>query len=451
MKPSHQSVNLLPQLVRRALAPINAKDRQRAAGHLLDWFACAAAGASLPQAAMFRSTLSSTPPAGLLWTLAEQSDPLKAVLADGALGSLLEMDDVHRTAVLHPGPVVIPAALAAAAASGAQVSTLLDGIVRGYEVMIRLGRALGLEHYRHWHPSSTCGAFGAAMAAATIQGLDAEHSSWALGNAGTRTGGLWQMRHEAVPSKMLHTALAAQTGFLAAGLAGQGFAGPLSLLEGNQGLFAAMAPTADADVLLASGSGWLIHEVSFKPWPACRHAHPAIDALLAIKPCPAADEIERITVETYPAALDFCDCLHPTTPGEARFSLQHALASVLARGRPRLDHYEVDALDKPPIRALRERIELRASESFGRRFPAHFGAAVRVLTRNGDSCEARVDDAWGDPERPLADRDLAAKAAELFRYAGLEATLAERLTARVLRLAESANQTALPTLREAWS
>jgi 2-methylcitrate dehydratase PrpD len=53
------------------------------------------------------------------------------------------------------------------------------------------------------------------------------------------------------------------------------------VLEGEQGLFPAMAPEADPEAVLTPADGWRIHEVSFKPHAACRHAHPAIDAALA--------------------------------------------------------------------------------------------------------------------------------------------------------------------------
>ena len=451
MTPHQGSPTLLQQLVRRTAAPVLAPDRERAARHLLDWAACALAASGLEPARAMRATLISEDPPEHLWTMSDQTDALGAVLADGALGSLLEMDDVHRAAVLHPGPVVIPAALATARELGVDTASLLDGIVRGYEVMIRLGRSLGLGHYRYWHPSSTCGAFGAAMAAASIRGLDETRTTWALANAGTRTGGLWQMRHEPVPSKALHTALAAQTGYLAAALADQGFSGPVSLLEGEQGLFAAMAPEADPTELIGESRHWLIHEVSFKPWPACRHAHPAMDALMAIEPRPAARDIDHIEVASYPAALDFCDCLHPTTPGQARFSIQHALASILVHGRPRIRHYEPEALDHPEVAHLRARIQLRSDEGFARRFPAHFGAAVRLRTRTGDAFEARVADAWGDPEWPLQDHDLAAKAADLLDYAGLEQDAAQRLIEGTLKLAAAPEQAAIAALRKIWT
>ena len=445
---------LLEDLVRLGMRPSSLRDRERAARHLLDWFACAAAAASSPAARAFRAALQPACSSEPLWLLAGDSEAHQAVLADGALGSLLEMDDVHRSAVLHPGPVIIPAALATALQSRASIASLLDAIVRGYEVTIRLGRAVGLGHYRYWHPSSSCGAFGAAMAAAGVRGLDQARTSWALANAGTRTGGLWQMRHEAVPSKALHTALAAHSGWLAAALAEQGFSGPLSLLEGEQGLFAAMAPEADSAGLLAAADHWLIHEVSFKPWPACRHAHPAMDALMALDSRPEPDAIESVAVETYQAALDFCDCPHPSTPGQARFSLQHALASILVHGRPRMRHYESDALSFAPVQALRERIKLASSRRFDRAFPHHFGAAIRLRTRSGEVMQAAVEDAWGDPEWPLSDADLGAKAADLFESAGFEAARARRIIDQTLSLAEQAEKSETPamdSLRALWS
>lgn len=442
---------LLERLVRLGLQPVSLCDRKRAARHLLDWFACATAAASLPESTAFRSALQRSSAEEPLWLLTDQAQVHQAILADAALGSLLEMDDVHRSAVLHPGPVIIPAALATARQTGAKVEQLLESIVRGYEVTIRLGCAVGLGHYRFWHPSSTCGAFGAAMASAWLRGLDERGIAWALANAGTRTGGLWQMRHEAVPSKALHTALAAQSGWLAAALAEQGFSGPLSLLEGDQGLFAAMATEAKPEVLLATSNQWLIHEVSFKPWPACRHAHPAIDALMRLSAHPQPDSIKSIVVKTYQAALDFCDCPHPSTPGEARFSIQHALASILIHGRPRIRHYQSDALALPQLRSLRERIHVVSADQFDQRFPHHFGAEICLTTQNGEVMQATVEDAWGDPEWPLSDADLGRKADDLFESAGLEASLAKRIIEQTLALPDQAQASAFEHIKAMWS
>jgi len=156
----------------------------------------------------------------------------------------------------------------------------LDAIVIGYEATIRIGRAVGTGHYAFWHNTATCGPFGAAAAACHL--LEGSDLRSALGLAGTQAAGLWQTRHEPDSmAKQLHAGHAAHAGVLAAILSKQGFQGPRSILEGEQGFFAAMCPGADPeDVLVNPDSEWLLHETSLKPYPACRHAHPAIDAAL---------------------------------------------------------------------------------------------------------------------------------------------------------------------------
>src|SRR3546814_18662829 len=69
-----------------------------------------------------------------------------------------------------------------AGASGADV---LAAIVAGYEVTCRIGLALPAgDHYaRGFHPTATCGAFGAAAAAGRVFGLSAEGIEAALGIA----------------------------------------------------------------------------------------------------------------------------------------------------------------------------------------------------------------------------------------------------------------------------
>src|SRR3546814_12083117 len=78
-----------------------------------------------------------------------------------------------------------------AGASGADV---LAAIVAGYEVTCRIGLALPAgDHYaRGFHPTATCGAFGAAAAAGRVFGLSAEGIEAALGIALSQAAGSLQ-------------------------------------------------------------------------------------------------------------------------------------------------------------------------------------------------------------------------------------------------------------------
>ena len=85
-------------------------------------------------------------------------------------------------------------------------------------------------------------------------------------------------------TKAFHVAEAARRGVTAAQLAARGLTGPRLILEGPEGLFAAIARDGSADAIIADADAqWRICETSFKPWPACRHAHAAIDAALLVR------------------------------------------------------------------------------------------------------------------------------------------------------------------------
>jgi 2-methylcitrate dehydratase PrpD len=392
---------LLPSLVQTIGRPVGDGERKRARAHLLDWVACVAGARASPVARVAAALHSPVERAALL-------------------GNVLEMDDVHRTARLHPGPVVWPTALGMGEAG---LDAVLDAGVRGYQAMIDIGTRLDAHHYAHWHPTSTAGLPGAAATAGSLLGLPAEAMVWALANAVSVAGGLWHMRHDDVMTKQWHVLHAVQAGTQAARLAAAGMTGPAAILEGPQGLFAAMnaAPGAinDPPDPATAAREWLIETVSFKPWAACRHAHPAIDCALDLRG--AGRLAAPFEVATYADALAFCDRPQPQTEIEAKFSLQHAVA-VVAAGR------DVGPADFTPaaiaeLAGLRAQVRVVADPAITARYPAHFGARL-----NGHA----LDDTRGDPERPLAEADLVAKLHSLVAWGGLPAREADRAARLVL-------------------
>jgi 2-methylcitrate dehydratase PrpD len=442
------SAMLLAQAMSVSVKPaktITIFDRERAALHVLDWLGCAY-GAYNPNNFLFAMP-HLTPSSPVTSSSAREFLQAYATIGGGSaahwfdalqhnasLGNVLEMDDLHRSSILHPGPVIIPAAIIAAQyiavttgrpVAGAQ---LLDAIVRGYEATIRIGRALGASHYKFYHNTSTCGAFGAAAAAASLFGANSEQMCWALANAGSRTGGLWQMRFEATDTKSLHNVMAAQTGVQAAMLAMRGVRGPASLLEGVCGLFAATAPDGDAlEVMRGVGEeDWLMHAVSFKPWPACRHAHPVIDAAIAVQlkiPNFSVSMIQQITLKTYKAAIDFCDKPNPTTVAEAKFSLQHAVAATLVAieggALPWLDAFSLAAIMQPNIATLRRLVLVTEDAAYTRAFPNRYGAEIEVVLNDGSRFWHQQLVAVGDPELPLNAQQIGQKAANLMASQGV--------------------------------
>ncbi|MEO7775227.1 MAG: MmgE/PrpD family protein [Steroidobacteraceae bacterium] len=378
------------RLAKHLMQPIAESVRRRARLHLLDWLGCVA-GARTSTIARIQISI-----AGL-------SAVDKAVW----LGNVLEMDDVHRTAILHPGPVIWPTVLGV---GNDVLDDALDAAVRGYEATIAIGSMLDARHYAFWHKTATAGTFGAVVAAAARLGATQSQLVSALGLAGSVTGGLWQMRHEPVMAKQWHLAHAMATGIQAARHACHGVTGPRFILEGPQGLFAA---TCSAPRPLELSDNWRIAEVSFKPWGACRHAHPAIDAALELK---SKGELQgAVTVSTYRDALVFCDRPDPGSALEAKFSLQHAVAIVVERGVPQLADFELEAI--AALSPARRRISVQEDAGFTYAYPAHFGARVSCA-----SGEVTLADALGDPERPLAEAGIVAKAQTLMEWGRISST-----------------------------
>ena len=349
-----------------------------------------------------------------------------AAFVNGALSHIVEMDDVDRGSVLHPGAVVIPAALAVAEVRARSGQELLSAIVAGYEVAIRIGEAVGKKHYHFFHNTSTCGVFGAAAAASWLLDLDEERTVWALGNAGTQASGLWEFNVEGAMSKHLHAGRAASNGVLAAVLAERGFTGPSRILEGERGLFRATAPDADPERVLAGiGEAKLkIHGVSLKPHASCRHTHAAIDCALALRPRVGSERIESVQIDTYGATLALCDRPRPSTPYEAKFSLQFCVASALVRGDAGLGAFGADSIRDSRVRELASRVQARVEPAIEARYPLEWPAKVRVRFANGRTIDAETAHPKGDPELPLSASEIESKFEALAAYGGREGAVA---------------------------
>ena len=415
--------------------PITDADRQRAGLHLIDWLGCVLLGHLSPAgAALHRWAVQSE--VGPSWTvggLQLRSDA--AALVNGALGNVDELDDLHRGAVVHPGDTIMAAALAVAQREQTTPQALLDAVVRGYEVAIRIGLLAGPAHYQHWYSTATCGVFGAATASASLMQLNATQAMHALAQAGMQASGVWQCRVEPGFSKQLAAGRSAQSGVMAADFAAAGLVGPRLILEGAHGWLAATGSSpnlrrAKAVLNPEPNAPWLIHEVSFKPWPACRHVHPAIACAVRLhEQLPDVEQITRIEINTYQTAVEFADQQHPSTSQEARFSLQHGVAVGLIRGDFELADTQPESLTQPSVMRLRACMHVKAVSSWTRAYPAHYGSEVRVWLRTGEVLCKQIADAPGDPESPMSEAQIVAKAMRSIQAAGYSLSAATEVAA----------------------
>ena len=352
------------------------------------------------------------------WGEGRAGDAGRLALVMGGCMHILEVDDLHRGSVSHPGAAVIPAVLALAEKTGATGEDFLRAVLFGFEAVCRVGMSVGKAHYKVWHNTATCGPFGSAMASATMLGLDDAAAVHALGNAGTQSAGLWEFLNTGAMSKHLHAGRAAEAGLVAAELAQAGFTGPPAILEGPQGFYAGACPDPDPDaVLRRPDAPWQVHAVSIKPWPSCRHTHPVIDAALALSGRLEAGSVADVEALTYQAAVDVCDRAEPNSPYEGKFSLQHCVAVALADGKVTFDSFEAAA--RARVGGLRAKVRIGAAEPYQSAYPGSWGGEVTATLADGSKLTAKSPECKGDPEAALDATEMAEKARELLRFGGV--------------------------------
>lgn len=349
------------------------------------------------------------------------TSPYFAAMANAAASHVAEQDDVHNGSVFHPATVVFPVALAAAQAVGASGAQLLAAAVAGYEVGIRVGEFLGRSHYKVFHTTGTAGTLAAAATAGHLLGLDAARMQHALGSAGTQSAGLWEFLRTAADSKQLHTAHAAAAGLMSAYLAQDGFTGAAQILEGPQGLAAGMSSDADAARLTDGlGTRWATAETSFKFHAACRHTHPAADALALVMREHALQpgDIARVVTHVHQGAIDVLGpVLDPATVHQSKFSMGTVLALVAQHGQAGLAEFDAH-FRSPATLALRGRVEMQLDAEVDSAYPRRWIGKVTVHTTDGRVLAGRVDEPKGDPGNTLSRAEITAKALRLAAYGG---------------------------------
>lgn len=390
--------------------------------YVLDWLGSALGGGVMQPPRIVQQVvedLGGGDHATVLGSGSRTSAPL-AALANAAASHVLEMDDVDRASVYHPGAPTVAAALALGEQLDTDGDTLLDAVAIGYEVGIRIGEALGSEHYEKWHTTGTAGTFGAVAAAARILGLNEGETLHALGSAGTMTAGLWEFLADGAMSKQLHPAKAAHDGILAALLARRGFTGASRILEGQKGVLAAMSkddrqPERLTDGLSLEMQRWRVEQVSFKVHASCRHTHPAVDAALALRArgTVALEDIERIHVRIYRQGLGLLEGVEPTTPYAAKFSLPYCVAHALRFGALGLDAFTDTTIEDAATLDLASRITFEPDPALDALYPAAWPSILEATLRDGTTVVERIDHPRGDPETDVTNDELAAKFAML--------------------------------------
>jgi 2-methylcitrate dehydratase PrpD len=377
--------------------------------------------------------------------------PTAAALINGTLAHSLDFDDTHAEGSIHSSAPIVPAALAASEMSGASGKELITAVVAGYEVQIRLSMALNPSaHYaRGFHPTATCGVFGAAAAASKLLGLDTDGVRNAFGIALSQAAGSMEFLVDGAWTKRSHVGQAAQNGLICAALAAEGFLGPKEAFEGRAGLFSAYSPSPEPERAVKDlGTRWETLRLAVKPYPSCRYSHAAIDGIVSLVGENGIDpgDIEEMEIGLPETGWKIIggpeDKTNPQSVVDAQFSMPFCAAVAAREGGLSWDHYDIhlgDETTRDLTRRVRAVVDARAEAEF----PANMSAAIRIRTRN-DTFETFVVEPKGEPGNFLNDSEFRRKFEDLSApYIGRNGT--GRLADALLSL-EQAN-TISPVMR----
>jgi 2-methylcitrate dehydratase PrpD len=357
---------------------------------LIDWCAVIVAGRDEPVSRIVRDLVADE--AGRLEAsvvgLGVKLPARAAALANGAASHALDYDDTHFDHIGHPSVAVVPAALAIAEKIGASGADFLHAALIGVEASVRIGTWLGRGHYNHgFHQTATAGAFGAALAAGRLLGLDRATLMQAIGIAATRASGL--KSQFGTMGKPYHAGMAAANGVEAALLAKAGFVSRPDGLECVQGFGETHAGENQPldPILEGLGEEFRFERVQHKFHACCHGTHAAIEALSGLRATHNLGRVRSVGIATNPRWLRVCDLEAPTTGLEAKFSYRLTAAMALeGRDTGALSTFTDDLCRDPALVAIRDQVRVIGDAAL-----SDTEARVLVTHDGGDPLAAHVD------------------------------------------------------------
>jgi 2-methylcitrate dehydratase PrpD len=348
-----------------------------------------------------------------------KTSPMNAALLNGTMGHALDFDDDHREGTMHPSVAVFPAVFAIGEKRRVSGKEFMRSFILGLEVMIRLGESLlGQSYYQGFHPTGTCGVFGAAAACATVMGLDALHTKYALGIAGSFSGGTQECTGEGAWQKPLQAGHPAMGGVLAASLAEKNFIGSGTVFDGPYGLIKALSYKDQFDygrITETLGKKWEMVDTSIKVHACCRFSGPVADCALDLyKQGVRAENVKKIIAKVgeftvkmlcYPIERK----LRPQTHVDAQFSLPYAIAVAICKNRTGIQEFSAEALRDPDVLVLAEKVAWELDPEAEKMYPKAYPATLIAELKDGRVLQAHVDYPKGDPENPASDEEIIVK------------------------------------------
>jgi len=209
--------------------------------------------------------------------------------------------------------------------------------------------------------------------------------------------------------KRLHLGRASESGILAARLAGEGYTGPESVLEGKFGYLDAYCRDGDPKLLTVNlARDWKTLHITMKRYACHMNAHTAIQALreLMAEHAFQGKDVAGVVVEGSDKLVSHHNITEPGDMTKAQYSVPFCTALALFRDPDDPKSFDASALNDPAIRAACRSVKLRAFAQGGRSVRS---TRVAVRLKDGRELAKDGDTFKGMPEEPLTRMELRRK------------------------------------------
>lgn len=307
--------------------------------------------------------------------------------AMGHSSNAYDIDDGHNLTRAHPGTSFVGAVLASAYEKDVSLKEFLTALLVAYETTIRSGVAI-MDYYKYAHSSGTFGAIGSVVGAGKIYGLSKEQLNNVISVAefnaplvpGIRSVEYPSMNKDGVPFGVM-------IGVLALIDSECGFEGNKNLLESDEYKY----------LLDDLGEKYHVLDLYFKPYPCCRWAHPAIDAVIEVLNQSGKDytDVKNVTIKTFKRAT-MLSKINPKTPDEAQYNIAYPVASAIVYKDFTIDRVLEENLKDKKVLDMMKKLSFVVDEDFDKSFPMHRICQAEITFNNGEKISSLPKEPRGE-------------------------------------------------------
>ncbi|HVN96102.1 MAG TPA: MmgE/PrpD family protein [Syntrophorhabdaceae bacterium] len=360
-----------------------------------------------------------------------------AAFVNGAMGHMVDYDDMHMMGKIHSGVTTVLPGLAIAERIGKVTGRdFIAAVALGNDIMVRLGRAITLSPQgrdewtmdKGWFSTQLFGFISGAATVGKLLKLSEEQMIDAFGIAFAQLSGSRQMGTGfAAETRAIQAAWTGKGAVLSALLAKRGITGSRDSFEGKYGLYRVyLQADPDRDSLVgALGRRFDGMRMQFKPWPACGATHPVIYSTLEImrEHGLKAKDVEEVRIvggspHTRLLSEPIESKRQPKTAIDGKYSIPFTVAIAVAKGNVTLHDYTPEGLNDPTVLKIAQRITYHyVPEVAGKR--EEESPVVEIRVSNGALYRRQDEIIYGMPEKAVSGEDLMVKFKDCLSFSAI--------------------------------